>query len=181
MLVALLASAFASSHPQFSVAGGPVVAGGFDTTYGYWGTRYASIAPMIAGDVTWHWGPLETFAGGSLSGLLASEHAQQFPASLVNADFGVGFGRVPFGVGLYGSIGYPHAQGGLYTHFTFPTDNGRMGGELRFFSVAGLQLSGTALLFRWEPEDPHYRRPPPPPAAPPPPPPPLYSDPPYEG
>lgn len=180
MLFALLASALASS--QLSIAAGPVIGGGVDPYLGgYWGTGYTSIAGMVAGDISWHWGPIETFAGASLNGLLASRYGEAYPASPVSADFGIGIGRVPFGVGFYGSLGYPHAQGGLYMHFTFPTDEGRMGGELRFFDVGGTTLSGAAVLLRWEPERHHHRRPPPPPDAPPPPPPPLYSDPPYEG
>lgn len=177
MILALLTTALAGT--SFTVSGGAAFARGTD-----WGTYppvgYSTLGPVVSGAYNWRFGPIHTFAGGSFTGVMASSGLEAYPVSVVSADFGLGLGTRAFGVGVYGGWGFPRSLGGLYTQVTAPTDQGRMGGELRFFSTGREDLDGVAVLFRWEPDIKPHRRPPPPP-APPPPPPPLYSEPPYSG
>lgn len=177
MLLTLITLTLAA--PQVAVSAGPAFARGTD-----WGTYpsagYSTYGPMVSGTVNWNFGPLHTFAGSSVTGLLASSRLDPYPASLISADFGIGLGSQMFGIGLYGGWGFPRSLSGVYTQVTLPTDAGRMGGELRVFSTGNIDLAGMAVMFRWEPDMQPYRDPPrPPPPPPPPEPPPLYNDPPY--
>lgn len=168
MLTALLFSGLASAaSPQLALSFGGAAGTGVD-----WGldpvegVSYTTYGPMGAASVNWHLGALETWAGVSMTGLIASWDGYTYPASLFNGEWGIGFGAEQFGVGAYVGAGYPGSSFGLYTHLLLSEGKeSNVGLEGRFWGSETGVVAG-AVMLRIEPQPepvappPRYRRPP---------------------
>lgn len=138
----------AAAAGQWTISGGPAVAGG-TTAQG----NYTSIAPFIAGNYGWHTWILESWLGGSASLLIASDGTRSYLAAPVQAEVGAGLGGRTFSAGVYLSAGFSGGGGGLYAQLSFPTSGKleRWGVEARTLSYAGGQNGGVAVLLRLQP------------------------------
>ncbi|MFZ5479137.1 MAG: hypothetical protein ACOZNI_20405 [Myxococcota bacterium] len=171
MWTVLLAGA-ALARPYYGVALG----GGVLSSEAPGGTL-VSYGPVVEVDLGWHAGPLQSWAGLTSAGLVAYTPDGVIPASVLAIEGGLGFGTRDFALGLYGAVGFPGGQVGLYGRWLAPTDGwlGRVGAEGRLFATDVGDAGGLALMLRVEPGQarearPEPPRPPPPPPRRPPPP-----------
>ena len=145
MSLLLLSSLAMAGGAHVGIAVGGAFSTGYDHSY-----AYTSYAPYGAVNIGWHFGPLETWLGGSTSALVAANNTVIYASAPLQGEVGLGIGSARTAVGIYWGIGLAGTEFGGYGRILMPDPDGQRawGVEGRLFTADHYQDVGGALLVR---------------------------------